>query len=42
MVELLNRTKFYRNRSNRGQVMVIFRFFKMALSWPLFCVYRIW
>ena len=29
-VELRNRAKFCRNRSNRGRYMVIFLFFKMA------------
>jgi len=31
-VELRNRTKFRRNRSNRGRDIVIFRFFKMAAA----------
>jgi len=31
-VELRNRAKFCRNRSNRGRDMVIFRFFNMAAA----------
>ena len=37
-VEVHQRAKFRRNRWNRGLEIMIFRFFKMALSWPLFCV----